>query len=174
MTPPHTEYEQSFPTSSRMAQNAPSLMHAYAGTSRKKILPTQKGGFGHRVWSKKIPPVPARPSVLTTSRCSTYSAKADKSLRWRPLESRDGPLTLRAYNYTMVFRAGKLQANADALSRLPLKGPELDVPTPGDTVLMLQTLDQDNSAVSVASFRNWIDKDPLISRVREAVSQGNW
>lgn len=83
-------------------------------------------------------------------------------------------LTLGAYNYKMVFRAGKLQANADALSRLPLRGPELDVPTPGDTVLMLQTLDQDNSAASVASLQNWIDKDPLISRVREAVSQGDW
>ena len=83
-------------------------------------------------------------------------------------------LTLSAYNYQMVFRPGKLQANADALSRLPLKVSEADVPIPGDTVLMLLTLDHSDSVVSVAAIRNWLNKDRNLSKVREAVRQGDW
>ena len=83
-------------------------------------------------------------------------------------------LTLSAYSYTMEFKAGKLQANADALSRLPLQNSERDVPIPGDTVLLLETLDQSDSVVSVSSIRNWTNKDPVLARVRDAVESGSW
>ena len=83
-------------------------------------------------------------------------------------------LTLSAYSYTMEFKAGKLQANADALSRLPLQNSEGDVPIPGDTVLLLETLDQSDSVVSVSSIRNWTNKDLVLARVRDAVRSGSW
>ena len=67
----------------------------------------------------------------------------------------------------MEFKAGKLQANADALSRLPLQNSEGDVPIPGDTVLLLETLDQSDSVVSVYSIRNWTNKDLVLARVRD-------
>ena len=45
----------------------------------------------------------------------------------------------------MEFKTLKLQANADALSRLPLEDTVSDVTIPGDTVLQLQRLDQSDS-----------------------------
>lgn len=71
----------------------------------------------------------------------------------------------------MEFKAGKLQSNADALSRLPLQNSEGDA---GNTVLLLETLDQSDSVVSVSSIRNWTNKDPVLARVRDAVRSGSW
>lgn len=111
----------------------------------------------------------------TTSLCSTCSTKAGRYLPWHIQESRDGrALTLSVYNYTMEFKAGKLQANADALSRLPLRGMEFEAPVPGDTILMLETLDQGNNIVTVSSIQSWTAKDQILSRVSDAVMQGNW
>ena len=62
-------------------------------------------------------------------------------------------LTLSAYSYKMVFKSGKQQANADALSRLPLQTTVGDIPIPEDTVLMLQALDRSDAAVSVKQIR---------------------
>ena len=49
-------------------------------------------------------------------------------------------LTLSAYSYSIVFRPGKLQGNADALSHLPLPVSPSEVPIPGNTVLLLEAL----------------------------------
>ncbi|KAL5473476.1 hypothetical protein EMCRGX_G027965 [Ephydatia muelleri] len=83
-------------------------------------------------------------------------------------------LTLSAYSYKMVFKSGKQQANADALSRLPLQTTVGDIPIPEDTVLMLQALDRSNAAVSVKQIREWTSKDVGLSLVRSALKQGNW
>ncbi|KAL5466670.1 hypothetical protein EMCRGX_G030814 [Ephydatia muelleri] len=48
--------------------------------------------------------------------------------------------TLSAYDYRIVFRAGKENSNADGLSRLPLRESPSSVPVPGDTVLMMEAL----------------------------------
>ena len=61
-------------------------------------------------------------------------------------------LTLSAYNYQMVFRPGKNQGNADGLSRLPLAEAPEEVPTPGDTILMLQAFSDMSSVVTYSSL----------------------
>ena len=81
-------------------------------------------------------------------------------------------LTLSAYNYQMVFRPGKNQGNADGLSRLPLAEAPEEVPTPGDTILMLQAFSDMSSVVTATSIRRWTDKDPVLSVVRRMVLHG--
>ncbi|KAL5509176.1 hypothetical protein EMCRGX_G004493 [Ephydatia muelleri] len=79
-------------------------------------------------------------------------------------------LTLSAYNYQIVYRPSQLQANADGLSRLPLKGEEPgDVPLPGDTILMMESLSNVDSVVTATTIRSWTDKDPVLSLVRRMV-----
>ena len=45
-------------------------------------------------------------------------------------------LTLAAYDYKIVYKAGSNNANADILSRLPLP----QIPIPGETILLLAML----------------------------------
>ena len=49
-------------------------------------------------------------------------------------------LTLSAYKYTMAYKSGVQHANADVLSRLPLPESPAHVPSPGDTVLLMESL----------------------------------
>ncbi|KFD66194.1 LOW QUALITY PROTEIN: hypothetical protein M514_10266 [Trichuris suis] len=49
-------------------------------------------------------------------------------------------ILLNAYDYELVHYAGKSIANANALSRLPASCPEFPIPSPGDNVLMLETM----------------------------------
>eukprot|EP00731_Ephydatia_muelleri_P001700 Em0001g1700a len=53
---------------------------------------------------------------------------------------------------SMVFRPGKNQGNADGLSRLPLAEAPEEVPTPGDTILMLQAFSDMSSVVTYSSL----------------------
>ena len=50
-------------------------------------------------------------------------------------------LTLSAYDYQIKFKAGTENANADLLSRLPLPETPAQVPEPGETVLLMETLE---------------------------------
>ena len=81
-------------------------------------------------------------------------------------------LTLSAYNYRIVFKSGDSQANADAFSRLPLSESTADVPVPGDTIFMLETLRTGDSPVTAAEIKSWTDKDPILSRVRNMALTG--
>ena len=81
-------------------------------------------------------------------------------------------LTLSAYDYRIVFRAGKENSNADGLSRLPLRESPSSVPVPGDTVLMMEALSDMGSAVSATTIKSWTDRDPVLSRVRRMVLHG--
>eukprot|EP00731_Ephydatia_muelleri_P028865 Em0020g509a len=82
-------------------------------------------------------------------------------------------LTLSAYNYQIAYRPSQLQANADGLSRLPLKGEEPgDVPLPGDTILMMESLSNADSVVTATTIRSWTDKDIVLSLVRRMVLHG--
>ena len=72
-----------------------------------------------------------------------------------------------------MYRPSQLQANADGLSRLPLKGEEPgDVPLPGDTILMMESLSNADSVVTATTIRSWTDKDPVLSLVRRMVLHG--
>ena len=71
-------------------------------------------------------------------------------------------LTLSAYKYNMEYRAGKDKGNVNALSRLPVGEAPLEVPIPGDTILMLQMLSDADSMVTAAAIRKWTNTDPLL------------
>ena len=78
-------------------------------------------------------------------------------------------VTLRAYEYTIVYKEGNFHNNADALSRLPL--PEKpDLEGPEERVLMLAS--SDITLVTADQVKVWTDKDPVLSRVRELVHKG--
>lgn len=79
-------------------------------------------------------------------------------------------LTLAAYDYVIEYRAGKDHANADAFSRLPLPEAPVDIPVPQETVLLMEQLA--TSPVSAAQIRSFIDKDPLLSKVKKFVQSG--
>ena len=81
-------------------------------------------------------------------------------------------LTLSAYKYRMKYRAGKDQGTVDSLSRLPVGEAPLEVPIPGDTVLMLQMLSDADSMVTASIIRKWTNIDLLLSMVRRMVLQG--
>ncbi|KAF7650198.1 hypothetical protein LDENG_00129920 [Lucifuga dentata] len=78
-------------------------------------------------------------------------------------------VTLRAYEYTIVYKEGKYHSNADALSCLPL--PEKpDLERPEERVLMLES--SDITLVTADQVKVWTDKDPVLLRVREMVHRG--
>lgn len=78
-------------------------------------------------------------------------------------------LTLSAYNYTITYKPGESHANADVLSRLPLPEAPSDIPLPGETILLLDTL---HEPVSATKIKHWTDRDPLLSSVRRMVQKG--
>ena len=106
-----------------------------------------------------------KPLTFLFSESKSVSAMASARIqRWA--------LTLGAYSYQLEFRAGKDQANADGLSRLPWGDAPSVVSLPGDMVLMLQALSDMDSVVTSVSIRHWTDRDPILSMVRRLVLQG--
>lgn len=79
-------------------------------------------------------------------------------------------LTLSGYDYRIAYKPGKEHANADALSRLPLPDTPTVVPVPGDTILLLETLQC--SPVTATAIKAWTDCDPTLARVRDMVKKG--
>ena len=79
-------------------------------------------------------------------------------------------LTLSAYNYQIQYKPGKDNSNADVLSRLPLPDSPQSVPLPGETILLMDTLE--SSPVSATQIRTWTANDPVLSRVRNLILQG--
>ena len=72
-------------------------------------------------------------------------------------------LTFSAYDYTMTFREGKANANADALSCLPLPNHITVTPAPADVVHLLDLLSK--TPVNAENIRNWTRVDPRLSKV---------
>ncbi|XP_055017905.1 LOW QUALITY PROTEIN: uncharacterized protein K02A2.6-like [Boleophthalmus pectinirostris] len=76
-------------------------------------------------------------------------------------------VTLRAYEYEIVYEPGKHHSNADALSRLPL--PQTAVRREQeDRVLMLEEV----TLVSASEISQWTRKDPVLSRVCQFIQHG--
>ncbi len=76
---------------------------------------------------------------------------------------------LSAYDYTMVFRPGKANVCADALSRLPVKD-EATEEKSSEQVLMLDVLG--DAPVDAFQIRRWTSRDVMMSRVREYILSG--
>nr|XP_055046280.1 LOW QUALITY PROTEIN: uncharacterized protein K02A2.6-like [Misgurnus anguillicaudatus] len=79
-------------------------------------------------------------------------------------------LTLSAYQYHIIYRAGKENANADALSRLPLPDTPSSTPLPPETVFLFKTLA--DSPVSSRQIKAWTEQDKTLSKVKRFVMQG--
>lgn len=79
-------------------------------------------------------------------------------------------LTLSGYQYSIRYRPGCEQGNADGLSRLPLPTISEEVPQPADTVLLMERLDA--SIVTTSHIRLWTSKDLILAKVYKAVLQG--
>ena len=78
-------------------------------------------------------------------------------------------LLLAAYNYKLEYRAGKLNGNADALSRLPLEAEPEDVTSPCVSVNMVELV---NSPVTEEDVRKETQKDKTLLKVLKFVSEG--
>ena len=85
---------------------------------------------------------------------------------WLRQEFNDGHLHL-AYDYMISYKPGVQHANADILNRLPLPDAPTSVPIPGDTVFLIDTLE--NSPVTAVNIKMWTNRDPLVSKVRDMV-----
>ena len=72
-------------------------------------------------------------------------------------------LTLAAYEYSISYKAGLTNQNADALSRLPLPEMPKSVPVPSETIHLMEHLD--GTPVSSHQLRDWTRRDPIISQV---------
>ena len=80
-------------------------------------------------------------------------------------------LTLETYQYQLKFKTSKQNANADALSRLPLTTVHPPTPQPTELVLMMEALDED-MPVSSHQIKTWTRRDPTLSRVLQFVQKG--
>ena len=99
--------------------------------------------------------------LFSSTRATSQMASA-RVQRWA--------LILSAYDYTIVHKAGRDNQVADALSRLPLLDTPADVPLPGESVLLLQYLQE--SPITSAQVRVWTNKDSILSQVRNFVYNG--
>ena len=79
-------------------------------------------------------------------------------------------LTLSAYQYTISYRPGEKIANSDSLSRLPLPETPETISLPNEVVFLLQILQ--SSPISVEQIKYWIDRNPVLARVRTFVTKG--
>ena len=87
---------------------------------------------------------------------------AQRAQRWA--------FTLAAYEYRIAYKAGETNANADALSRLPLSEMPEYVPIPGETVLLLEQLE--HTPVNSRHIREWTRRDPVLSSVYQFTPNG--
>ena len=69
-----------------------------------------------------------------------------------------------------MYRAGKDNANADALSRLPLPETPVSTYVPPETVFSLEKLSQ--TPVKAAQVKQWTERDPVLAKVKSYLLQG--
>ena len=81
-------------------------------------------------------------------------------------------LALGAYKYTIHYKPGKSNANADVMSRLPppLSSCVKEPPKPAEVIHLMEYLEA--SPVSSTQIRMWTDHDPVLAKVRDWVLSG--
>ena len=70
-------------------------------------------------------------------------------------------LTLSMYEYTIKFKSGAANGNADALSRLPLPDTPAETPMPSELVLLLEHLS--TGPLTAVQIKTMTRKDPILS-----------
>ena len=79
-------------------------------------------------------------------------------------------LILSAYNYSIAFRLGNDNKNANALSQLPLPDHLSEILLPRDTVLLFQHLE--TTSVSAIQIKSWTNRDSQLAVVIHYVLNG--
>ena len=79
-------------------------------------------------------------------------------------------LLLGAYDYKIAYKEGEKHCNADALSRLPLPMMALQVPTPPETIQLMEHLSR--GPVSAAQIRQMTDWHQVLALVKRFVQYG--
>ena len=79
-------------------------------------------------------------------------------------------ITLGAYDYVIRYKQGSTNANADALSRLPLPTAERETPQPAEVVHLMEHLS--TTPLSSQHIKTLTDVDPSLSRIRCLVQEG--
>lgn len=79
-------------------------------------------------------------------------------------------LLLSGYDYAISYKPGTQHSNADSLSRLPLPESPVSVPLPPETIHLMEQLD--SSPVTSSQIKQWTEKDPLLSKVKDLVLRG--
>ncbi|CAG2211726.1 unnamed protein product [Mytilus edulis] len=78
-------------------------------------------------------------------------------------------LTLSAYEYKIVYREGKKNSNADALSRLPLnRVGKKEVPA--EMIMLMDHMD--STPVTAQQIKAWTRKDPILGQITNYVLKG--
>lgn len=100
-------------------------------------------------------------SILNPSRHISTKASA-RTQRWAS--------SLSAYDYCLKYKHCSCLINADSLSRLPLKIMPRDIPIVGESLHLMEVLD--NSPITASTIRKWTKLDPILSKVKTMVLQG--
>ena len=81
-------------------------------------------------------------------------------------------MTLAVYKYNLVFRKTEEHCNADALSRLPMDGKQIEEEeeTPSELVILVESVT--NSPVDCSHVKHWTKRDPILSQVLQDVPAG--
>ena len=80
-------------------------------------------------------------------------------------------LTLASYEYTIKYKSGLANSNADALSRLPLPNSlTSEVPIPNELVLLMEHVS--TGPLTAAQVKSMMQRDPVLSRVLSHVLRG--
>jgi hypothetical protein len=79
---------------------------------------------------------------------------------------------LSGYTYTIRYKSTKLHRNADGLSRFPLPSTDTTNSTTVDEAHVFQLSQLETLPVSATTITNETRKDPTLSRVWRAVSDG--
>ena len=72
-------------------------------------------------------------------------------------------LLLGAYDYRIQFKPGRENLVADALSRLLLPDYPSDIPIPGETIFLIESLH--NTPLHTKQIANWTNQDPVLSNL---------
>ena len=79
-------------------------------------------------------------------------------------------LAMSTYEYDLLYRPGKENGNADALSRLPLKTVSSQTPIPQEVVKLMGQLSR--SPVDATKIKHWTIRDPVLAQVEKFTLHG--
>src|SRR5690606_21676552 len=81
-------------------------------------------------------------------------------------------IILASFNYTLQYRQGSKNGNADTLSRLPIPVQHAETLYPAEVFLLRE--DIGDFPITNQHIREWTNGDKLLTEVRRSVHTGEW